>query len=116
MFRPELMAEIRQKKEKSNEEKELVEMIEISETHIEAYQPEKVYLLDLHTTSVSGGMFTITDDSPAALELALELGAPVIEGFLSGLQGTILHYMGGSYLHADSTALVFEAEIGRAHV
>lgn len=109
MFRPEVMTEIRNKEILKDEEKELIEIVEFFEKHIEAYQPEKVFLLDLHTTSVSGGIFTITDESPSALQLGLELGAPVIEGFLSGLQGTVLHYVSDRYLHPDSTALVFEA-------
>lgn len=109
MFRPEFLQEVRTKENRKDEEKELAEVIDFVKDHIEVYQPDEVYLLDLHTTSVSGGIFTIIDDSSRALKLALELKAPVIEGFLTGLQGTLLHYVNERHLHENSTALVFEA-------
>lgn len=109
MFRPDLLKEVRAKETKKDEEKELVEVVDFAKDHIEMYRPDEVFFLDLHTTSVSGGIFTIIDDSFRALKLGLELMAPVIEGFLTGLQGTLLHYVNERHLHENSTALVFEA-------
>lgn len=109
MFRPELLSKIRNQKTRKDEERELVEMIDFINHHIDEYQSGDIFVLDLHTTSVSGGIFTIIDDSPRSLKLGLELGAPVIEGFLSGLKGTLLHYMNAQHLNQQCVAMVFEA-------
>ncbi|HMR44582.1 MAG TPA: succinylglutamate desuccinylase/aspartoacylase family protein, partial [Saprospiraceae bacterium] len=44
------------------EDRELKEILEIVHDEIEAYQPEKMIVLDLHTTSAFGGIFAIVND------------------------------------------------------
>lgn len=109
MFRNDLMGTILTKEEINYEEKELIEIIDFIKNSIGDYQPERLFVLDLHTTTATGGIFTIVDDSPEALKIGLELKAPVIEGFLDGIKGTILHYLNSDNLHHDCTALCFEA-------
>ena len=109
MFRADLLETFLTKEVRTGEEKELVELIDFAKNSITDYQPEKIYLLDLHTTTATGGIFTIVNDSPEALKIGLELKAPVIEGFLEGIKGTILHYFNADNLHRNCTALCFEA-------
>ncbi|WP_116128081.1 succinylglutamate desuccinylase/aspartoacylase family protein [Lewinella sp. IMCC34183] len=71
----------------------------------------EIVLLDLHTTTATGGVFSITGDDAPSLSLAAELGVPVIKGMLSGLQGTTLSYFrSGQYdLERPCRAVTFEA-------
>ncbi|MEO1257718.1 MAG: succinylglutamate desuccinylase/aspartoacylase family protein [Bacteroidota bacterium] len=74
------------------EERELRELMDILEDQIESYQPESIVLLDLHTTSAHGGIFTIATDDPESIRIAVELHAPVVTGMLEGIHGTTLHF------------------------
>ena len=75
------------------EEKELLELLQEIRLQIADYQPDQLILLDLHTTSADGGIFSIPlEDDPASVHLATELHAPVILGLLQGLEGTLMHY------------------------
>lgn len=71
----------------------------------------ELVLLDLHTTTATGGVFAVTGDDKPSLMLATELGVPVIKGMLSGLQGTTLSYFRGGQFDFDkpSRAVTFEA-------
>ena len=70
-----------------------------------------VVLLDLHTTTADGGIFTITSDDQASLNLAAELSVPVIKGMFTGLTGTTLHYFRGQHFghNRPSRGITFEA-------
>lgn len=59
---------------------------------IDEIKPEKVIVLDLHTTSSFGGIFSIVTDNEESLKIAIELHAPVITEMLQGIKGTSLHY------------------------
>ncbi|MBK8602937.1 MAG: hypothetical protein IPN87_07540 [Saprospiraceae bacterium] len=48
----------------------------------------RTVILDLHTTSASGGIYTIVPEHPLAIKFALGIKAPVVLGFLEGLKGT----------------------------
>ncbi|MBY5956665.1 succinylglutamate desuccinylase/aspartoacylase family protein [Membranicola marinus] len=109
MFRNDLLQTVLTKEERTAEEKELVEIIDFIKNSIADYHPDEIFVLDLHTTTAAGGIFTIINDSPEALEISLDLKAPVIEGFLRGIKGTILHYLNADNVHQNCTALCFEA-------
>ena len=109
MFRKGLLENVLIKNKWTGEEKELVEIIDLIRKSIADYHPDEIFVLDLHTTTAKGGIFTIIDDSPKALQIGLDLKAPVIEGFLDGINGTILHYLNADNLHQNCTALCFEA-------
>ncbi len=91
------------------EDREMKEIIKIVDTEIEQYQPETVILLDLHTTTATGGIFTIPTNDPESLEIALELHAPVVKGMLDGISGTILHYFNNENFGTPITAVCFES-------
>ena len=71
---------------------EIKQILRVIRETIDEIKPEKVIVLDLHTTSSFGGIFTITPDDPESMRIALELHAPVIKGMLSGIKGSTLHY------------------------
>ena len=71
----------------------------------------ELVLLDLHTTTATGGVFAITGDDTPSLLLAAELGVPVIQGMLSDLTGTTLSYFRGGQFDFEHPcrAVTFEA-------
>lgn len=92
-----------------NEDVELRDLIEVIRFELEDYPSEKVYFLDLHTTSSEGGIFCITTDDAESIRIAVELHAPVILGFLQDVKGTTMHYFNTKNLGRDTTALTFES-------
>ena len=66
-------------------------------------------VMDMHTTTADGGIFTIATEDPESVRLATALHAPVILGMLSGLEGTTMHYFHRDILHRDIMTFAFEA-------
>ena len=64
-----------------------------------------VHVLDLHTTSGSGGAFTTTADSLANRALAVQLEVPLVLGLEELLEGTLHDYLDTQ----GCNAVVFEA-------
>jgi succinylglutamate desuccinylase len=101
--------------ELSDEWLELVELTTAIRHEIEVYRPQRLVIIDIHTTSADGGIFTIPlETDPDSLQLAQELYAPVVRGLLDGLQGTMMHFAAGNYFaingYPENTACVaFEA-------
>ncbi|MEM1124936.1 MAG: succinylglutamate desuccinylase/aspartoacylase family protein, partial [Bacteroidota bacterium] len=91
------------------EDLEIREIITLVKAEIADYQPEKVVILDLHTTTAFGGIFTVITDDPASLEIGIELHAPVIKGLLNGVRGTTLHYFCEENLGVPTVAVCFES-------
>jgi succinylglutamate desuccinylase len=91
------------------EDLEIKELLFIIESEIEAYKPDRIVMLDLHTTSASGGIFAIATDHPESIRIAMELHAPVITGMLRGLRGTTLHYFTGENFKSPVASAAFEA-------
>jgi len=92
-----------------SEDLEMKELLEIIDQQISSYQPEKVVLLDLHTTTAFGGIFTICSDDPESVRIAIELHAPVIKGMLKGIEGTTLHYFNSENFEQETVAVCFES-------
>ncbi len=94
----------------NTEEKELLELLSIILCHIEQSRPSELYILDLHTTSSRGGIFTIPSNDPKSLFIAQNLHAPVILNMLEGITGTTLHYFNNrTFPEIPTTAVTFEA-------
>ncbi len=91
------------------EDRELLEVLDLIWQTITSYQPQHMYVLDLHTTSTHGGIFTITSDHEESIRLAIQLHAPVITGVLRGLSGTTLHHFTSEHYPCHTVALSFEA-------
>ena len=95
--------------ELDSEDLEMKELLAAIHREIEEYQPEKMVLLDLHTTTAFGGIFSIPTDDPESLRIAIELHAPVIKGLLRGIQGTTLHYFNNDNFEPETIAVCFES-------
>ena len=92
-----------------NEFLEMKEILEIIEYYYERYQPEKLVVLDLHTTTARGGIFSIVSESDESLRIGVELHAPVITGMLEGIRGTTLHFFNEDHFYPGTTSVVFES-------
>ena len=93
----------------SAEEIEIQEVLSIIRKAIAKREPSKVIILDLHTTSSDGGIFSIVGDDEDSLTIAKEINAPVILGLLDGLRGTTLHYFKDENLNYKTSAITFES-------
>ncbi len=74
------------------EDRESIELVRAVEAEIEDYKPSATLILDLHTTTADGGIFTIAATDSMSSRLAKGLHAPVILGFEKGVEGTTLHF------------------------
>lgn len=95
--------------ELQNEDLEIKEILEIVESEIAAYDPHKVIVLDFHTTTAYGGIFSIPTDDPESVRIAAELHAPVIKGLLGGVKGTSLHYFRTENFDREMVPICFES-------
>ena len=88
---------------------EMKQLLEMIEDEITAYQPSRIIILDLHTTTAFGGIFTLPARDPESERIALELHAPVIKGLLEGIAGTTLHYFVQENFNPKISAVTFES-------
>jgi len=92
-----------------SEDLEIKENLEVIEKAVADYQPEKLVILDLHTTTAFGGIFSIPTQDPESVRIAVELHAPVIKGLLKGIKGTSLHYFNNDNFEPETVAVCFES-------
>lgn len=112
MFTPERIYSLVRKPEGElkAEERELVDLVLTIDEEVTNYMPKEMVLLDLHTTTAYGGIFSISKDDERSIELAVELHAPVVRGMLQGLQGTTLHFIEHHrFDNIASTGVCFES-------
>lgn len=95
-----------------SEDRELDELLAAIEAAVEEAPLSELVLLDLHTTTASGGVFAVTGDDAPSLSLAAEMAVPVVKGMLSGLQGTTLHYFRGNHFATDLPVRAISFESG----
>ncbi len=91
------------------EDKELRELVDLIEYEIENNKPEKSVILDLHTTSAKGGIFTVPAEDEESVQLGVRLHAPVIKGMMNGIKGSSLSYFRDGHLNATVLGMAFEA-------
>lgn len=93
-----------------DEEFELFEILTLINHYIHQTNPTRVLLLDIHTTTAHGGIFTIPAPTTEARQIALTMHAPVLHGFLKGLKGTTIHYFcKENFPGINITGICFEA-------
>ena len=102
-------AERKEKIALNEELQEIKECMKVIRKEIAEYQPEKLYVLDLHTTSSSGGIFTIVPENPESINIAIELEAPVITNMTQGLTGTSMQYFNTENMGVETVSLTFES-------
>lgn len=91
------------------EQQEMLEILDIIEHEIKQYKPTELIVLDLHTTSSFGGIFSIVSESDRSTAIAKAFHAPVISGFMNNLAGTSLHYYNSKQFDIPTTAVTFES-------
>lgn len=91
------------------EDRQIIEIINYVRELIEEIKPSQLIILDLHTTSSHGGIFTICRDINRDKEIATALHAPVVLGMLEGLSGTTLHYFTTENMGVDTVPITFES-------
>ena len=93
-----------------NEDRQVYKIVRKINKQIKKYKPEKLFVIDLHTTTASGGIFTlVAEDDPESLKLALEIHAPVITGMTKGIKGTTIDFFQADQFGVDTTCVAFEA-------
>jgi len=97
------------RKDLEAEDREIFDIIKTLRREVRSYKPTHIIVLDLHTTTAFGGIFTIASDDFRSIRIGVELHVPVITGMLRGIQGTSLHYFNKNKLGADTTCIVFES-------
>ena len=91
------------------EDLEMREVLDIIYYEINENNIKKLIVLDLHTTSSFGGIFTIPNSDPESLRIALELHAPVVQNMLQGIKGTTLHFFNTENMGIETVAVTFES-------
>ncbi len=89
------------------EDIECRDLIGAVEAEIENYTAPFTLILDFHTTTADGGIFTICASDEMSRQLALGLHAPVILGVSEGLKGTTIEYFNRPA--SNCYCVVFEA-------
>ncbi len=92
--------------ERTSEDLECIDLIRTIEEEKRKHLPSASLIIDLHTTTADGGIFTIAADDLMSSTLAKGLHAPVILGFSENLKGTTLSYFNKP--EKDSFCIVFE--------
>lgn len=91
-----------------DEDAEIAELISTVHAEISDYCPDRIVVLDIHSTSAAGGIFVISTDDPESIRIGSELHAPVILDFGNKVPGTTLEYFSRENFHEDIVAVVFE--------
>ncbi|MEM9990861.1 MAG: succinylglutamate desuccinylase/aspartoacylase family protein [Bacteroidota bacterium] len=95
--------------ELEGEDLEVRQLIELVEQEIATYQPDVLYILDLHTTTAGGGIFTIVTDDKESVRMEVALHAPAIRGMMKGIKGTTLHYFTTENMQVRTIPVTFES-------
>ncbi len=90
-----------------DEDKECFELITAIEDERKKYNAPLTLILDMHTTTADGGIFTIAAEDDLSRILAKGLHAPVVLGIAEGLVGTTIDYFHHPLLNCY--CIVFEA-------
>lgn len=91
------------------EDYEAFQIIDLIKEEIDRYRPENLVIIDIHTTSSTGGIFSIIPEDSACLEIALSMHAPIIQGMTNGVTGTIMDYFNSDILGVNTKTLTFES-------
>jgi succinylglutamate desuccinylase len=92
-----------------DENLEAKELITVIQNEIQTYAPDQVIILDLHSTSATGGIFVIVSDDPESVRIGTALHAPVILDFSREIKGTTLGYFNNESLKVNCVSVVFES-------
>ena len=75
-----------------HEDLEIYRLVNTIKAEIKKIAPKSVVVLDLHTTTAFGGIFTITSNEAESIRIGIDMHVPVIIGFEAVLEGTTMGY------------------------
>ena len=104
-----ISTDIEDKTTPNEEERQLKEILKILKHKINEWKPSELIILDLHTTSSDGGIFSIVGSDDKSLHIAKQIYAPVILGMLEGLKGTTLHFFKDEIYGVPTSSITFES-------
>ena len=94
----------------SSEATEQKQLIKAIKKEVRKNNPSEVVILDLHSTSSAGGIFTIPTKHTRSIKVGNTLHAPLITGMLDDVKGTLLgYYSQKKVCNLPITGIVFEA-------
>ncbi len=94
----------------TNEYLELKELIECVKNEIAEAQPNKVFLIDLHSTSAESPLFSIVNNDKSTWEIAGALHIPVVTGMVGKLSGgSTVEYFTSENFNVPMCAISVEA-------
>ena len=91
----------------TEEDRECLELVTLIDAERKKYNAALTLILDMHTTTADGGIFTIAAEDELSRILAKGLHAPVVLGIAEGLVGTTIDYFHRPA--AGCYCIVFEA-------
>jgi len=91
------------------EERQVRALLAEIDVLLDRFPESPVVVMDLHTTTADGGIFSIVTEDPESVRLASALHAPVILGMLEGIHGTTMDYFRREVLRRDALSFAFEA-------
>ncbi len=91
------------------EDREMLALLQEINRLVAKYRPEKIVFMDIHTTTVSGGIFAIVPEDEEAIRIACSLHVPIVRGMLEGIQGTTLHFFNKEHYGMNITSFALEA-------
>ena len=91
------------------EDREMLEILSVINHEISTNDYTRMLVLDLHTTSSHGGIFSIPNNFKDSQHIASQLHAPVVKGMLNGIKNTTLHFFKTKHFPLQTTAVTFES-------
>ena len=88
---------------------ELLELHEVIQQEIDSYPAEQVFIMDMHTTTAKGGVFTIPGPSQESKDIVSSIHAPTVNGLIEFLSGTLIQYVHEKYAGRAITSAAFES-------
>lgn len=76
----------------SAENRELFELHHAIQQEIDAWKTDRYVLLDVHTTTATGGIFLIPPPGSTMIPIVETLPAPMVMGLIEVLKGTLVEY------------------------
>lgn len=110
LFLKKIIETSRDQQNPTNEYAELIELIDCIKNEIAQTQPEKIFLIDVHSTSAESPLFSIVNNDKSTWEIAGALHVPVVTGLSRKLSGgSTLEYFTSKNFNVPMCCISIEA-------
>ena len=90
------------------EHRQMVQLRRILDNEIRHWDTDQITIIDLHTTTAHGGIFSLPTRDKESIHLGLEMHAPVITELVDRLDGNLIKYFTERYQSRNLRGVVFE--------